>query len=121
MVAEGQEEIIDKSIPARHHAQFIALQMADEGRLNDHRFDSTQEEYEKLIRGHKLATVEYVIDATQGKGNSNPSLPSYSTPKGLLKHDVYLIRQDDAEADEAAAILDLLKPKRKGDQEFSSG
>ena len=31
-----QVELIDKSIPARHHAQFIASQIADEGRLNNH-------------------------------------------------------------------------------------
>jgi hypothetical protein len=31
-----QQELIDKSIPARHHAQFIANQIADEGRLNNH-------------------------------------------------------------------------------------
>lgn len=31
-----QVELIDKTIPARHHAQFIAGQIADEGRLNNH-------------------------------------------------------------------------------------
>lgn len=34
-----QVEYIDKSIPSRHHCQFISHQIADEARLNNHKLD----------------------------------------------------------------------------------
>jgi hypothetical protein len=76
-----QQEIIDKSIPARHHSQFISNQIADEGRLSNHNFTVSEAQYTKLIRHHKIATVEY---------QSNEAVP-YPMPKGLEKHDVYII------------------------------
>ena len=78
--SSDQQEIIDKSIPARHHAQFISQQIADEGRLSNHNFTVSEKQYTKLIRHHKIATVEY-----QSEGQK------HKTPKGLEKHDVYLI------------------------------
>jgi hypothetical protein len=59
MENEEQEEIIDKSIPARHHAQFIAQQIADETRLNNHKFLNESIIWKKLIRHHKIASIEY--------------------------------------------------------------
>ena len=58
----NQSEHIDKSIPARHHAQFVANQIADEARLNNHKFELSDADYKKLIRHHELASVEYSED-----------------------------------------------------------
>ena len=58
----NQTEHIDKSIPARHHAQFVSGQIADEARLNNHKFELSEKDYEKLIRHHELASVEYSED-----------------------------------------------------------
>ena len=81
--SSNQQEIIDKSIPARHHAQFISQQIADEGRLNSHNFTVSEKQYTKLIRHHKIATVEY----QRVEGQKHP------VPKGLEKHDVYIIEE----------------------------
>lgn len=80
----NQQEIIDKSIPARHHSQFISQQIADEGRLSNHNFTVSEKQYTKLIRHHKIATVEYQTDE---------KVP-YPMPKGLEKHDVYIIEEE---------------------------
>ena len=86
MVSENQEEIIDKSIPARHHAQFISAQIADEARLNNHKFELSEEDFAKLIMHHKVVTVEYAREGTSTDKN-------HSMPRGLEKHDVYLLEQ----------------------------
>ena len=86
MVSENQEEIIDKSIPARHHAQFISAQIADEARLNNHKFEISEEDYAKLIMNHKVVTVEYARDGTTIDA-------AHYIPKGLEKHDVYILEQ----------------------------
>jgi hypothetical protein len=86
MLSENQEEIIDKSIPARHHAQFISAQIADEARLNNHKFEVSEEDFAKLIMHHKVVTVEY---AREGSSLD----PVHSIPRGLEKHDVYLLEQ----------------------------
>lgn len=86
MVNEDQEEIIDKSIPARHHAQFISQQIADEGRLNTHEFSVSEEEYSNLIKHHKIATVEYT-------NISNKESKAFFMPEGLKKHDIYIIEK----------------------------
>ena len=56
-----QDEVIDKCIAARHHAQFISHQIADEARMNEHTFDSQNlgpvSTY--LIRNFDIASVEY--------------------------------------------------------------
>jgi len=120
MVKEGQQEIIDKSIPARHHAQFVSQQIADEGRMSNHRFNSSQEEYNKLVRGYRLATLEYVVDSPVGKGTPDFKEPKHSTPKGLLRHDVYMIEQpaSDTGRKHTSSTDDLLEqfsPSRKHD------
>lgn len=82
--SENQEEILDKSIPTRHHCQYIANQIADEARLSKHKFAVTEKEYTKLIRHHKLASVQY-----SKSQNSNSPMPL-----GLESHDVYMIKQE---------------------------
>lgn len=52
--------------------------------MSNHKFNSSQEEYKKLIRGHKLATVEYVIDSPYGKGSPSPERPEHIAPEGLM-------------------------------------
>lgn len=88
-----QTELIDKSIAARHHAQFLAHQIADEGRLNNHNVadgdttDATrcmQEVWKKLIRHHKLITLD-LPDETEN------NQIEYPLPKGLHSYDVYII------------------------------
>ena len=88
-----QTEIIDKSIAARHHAQFIAHQNADEGRLNNHNVadsdtaDATrcmQKLWPKLIRHHKLIALD-LPDETEN------NQIEYPLPKGLHSYDAYII------------------------------
>ena len=91
MVAPEQQELIDKSIPARHHAQFISQQIADEGRMSNHNFTVSEKEYNNLIRHHKIATVEYQKDHVGEKTVHGEKEIAFDTPKGLEKHDIYLI------------------------------
>lgn len=85
MDRDDQEELLDKSIPARHHAQFIAHQIADEGRLSSHRFDEGTSISDHLITNHKLASVEYPVE----EGDEHLEYP---LPRGLEKHDIYIIK-----------------------------
>ena len=78
-----QTELIDKTIPARHHAQFIANQIADEGRLNNHNHGKNLTEclerlQDKLIRNYKIVQVEYPAEV------GNPDI-EYPLPEGLQK------------------------------------
>ena len=90
--------MIDKSIAARHHAQFLANQMADEARLNNHHHGCMECSkggtlsanaldlsllWQKLIRNHKLVTVEY--SAAVEEEHEHP------LPVGLERRDIYLI------------------------------
>ena len=84
-----QDEVIDKCIAARHHAQFVSHQIADEGRMNEHAFDrqvlgplSTF-----LIRNYEVASVEYPSNLDDESKNDRWPLPT-----GLEKHDVYIIK-----------------------------
>ena len=72
-----QKECIDKSILARHHAQFISHQIADEARLNDHKYDMGEPDYERLVRHHKLISVQYEHDTDK------LSSPYNAMPEGL--------------------------------------
>jgi len=69
MASENQEEIIDKSIPARHHSQFISAQIADEARLNNHKFEISEDDFAKLIMHHKIISVEYAREGTSTDAN----------------------------------------------------
>lgn len=42
MQTEDTYEIIDKGIPARHHAQYLSQWIADEARQNGHEFHVTE-------------------------------------------------------------------------------
>jgi DNA polymerase IIIc chi subunit len=57
-----QMEYIDKSLVSRHHSQFISHQIADEARLNNHKMDLSEEDIPKLIRNHRIASIEYSHD-----------------------------------------------------------
>lgn len=81
-----QVEYIDKSLVSRHHCQFISHQIADEARLNNHKLDLSEEDMSRLIRNHKIASIEYSSDVDkreQGK----------PLPAGLESHDVYLVQR----------------------------
>lgn len=80
-----QEECIDKSLLSRHHAQFISHQIADEARLNNHKFDIDEDDHIRLVKHHKLVTVEYTND-------SDSEQDWAPLPKGLEEHDIYLIK-----------------------------
>lgn len=82
-----QVECIDKSLLSRHHAQFIAHQIADEARLNNHKFDIEEEDHDRLIKHHKIVSVEYTNDVEEGQTWS-------PLPKGLEVHDIYLIKHN---------------------------
>ena len=78
MENEEQEEIIDKSIPARHHTQFIAQQIADETRINNHKFLNESSIWTKLIRHHKIASIEYPKEGEDSE-------IAFPLPQGLEK------------------------------------
>jgi hypothetical protein len=84
----NQEECIDKSLISRHHAQFIAHQIADEARLNNHKFDIEEDDHDRLIKHHKIVTIEYTNDSDELSQVWRP------LPKGLEEHDIYLIKHE---------------------------
>lgn len=81
-----QEECIDKSLISRHHAQFVSHQIADEARLNNHKMDLEEADHQRLIKQHKIVSVEYTNDADESKQDWK------AMPKGLEEHDIYLIK-----------------------------
>jgi len=74
--------VLDHSLVARTHVQYIAKQIAHEGRLNDHTFEG--ELFGSLIRQHKLVSIAY----TRQEGHKAPE----NLPKGLSSRDVYLVQ-----------------------------
>jgi len=42
MATDDTYEVIDKGIPARHHAQYLSQWIADEARKNGHEFHVTE-------------------------------------------------------------------------------
>jgi hypothetical protein len=81
--ANGQQ-LIDHSIAARTHAQYIASQLHDEAAHCKHRFESYHFLQQMLIsRTGELADLEYAT--TQGENTSN-------MPEGLDTQEVYLFR-----------------------------
>lgn len=87
---DDQEEILDKSIAARHATQFISSQIADEGRLNNHEFacnNKTKLSVEKhLVRKHSLVELEFPKETTDEQ--------MFPIPYGLHRHEVYLINSN---------------------------
>ena len=47
------------------------------------------------IKQHKIATIEYETEQTQGTAKSDPSLPEYALPDGLEYQDAYIISYTD--------------------------
>jgi len=80
-----QSQVIDKTILCRHHAQFVSQQIADEARLNNHGL-TEERDFTQGISQHTLASVEYPSDTSE-VDQAQP------LPKGLEKHDIYIIKQ----------------------------
>lgn len=80
-VWSNDENVLDHSIIARKHAQFIANTIAEEGRQCNHTFDLPESVFDQLV-GHKdLVSVVY-------KNSSNDKLDTM--PKGMAAHEIYL-------------------------------
>jgi hypothetical protein len=75
------DPLIDHTIAARKHAQFIANAFADEARLSDHSFRRPAALYSSLIRHSQLAQVQYVVDNTTS-----------TMPPGLDFQEIYLFK-----------------------------
>lgn len=73
-------DVLDHSIIARTHAQYIARTIADETRLNTHTFPD--DVFEHLVRHKKIASVTYFTDSLDRQS---------ALPAGMTRHDVYLI------------------------------
>ena len=52
--------MIDHSIIARKHAQYISGLIADEARLSKHDFNDPEMIFERLARHEKLVSIRYV-------------------------------------------------------------
>lgn len=72
---------IDHTTNSRKHAQFIAKQIADEGRICTHSFTSKADLFPRLIRHSELANVQY----SSASGAS-------SMPKGLETQEIYFVK-----------------------------
>ena len=58
----------------------------------NHKFNVSEKEYSELIRHHQIATVEYQKEYN-GEGTvGGAEEVVFDLPKGLEKHDVYLIK-----------------------------
>lgn len=80
-VANLDKHVLDHSIIARRHAQYMASLIADEGRMNSRTFEG--DIVPELIRHQQLVHVSYSHKAGQKLANN--------VPKGLNGRDVYLI------------------------------
>ena len=57
-------DVLDHSLVARTHAQYIANLIADEARLSSHEFSHPELVFQSLVRHEKLATIHYQSDRT---------------------------------------------------------
>lgn len=73
--------VLDHSLVARKHAQYIAKQIAAEGRLSSHSFKGDL--YKSLVRQNKLVNVAY----SRQEGHKIPA----NLPLGLSSRDVYML------------------------------
>ena len=71
--------VLDHSIIARTHAQYIAKQIAEEGKLSNHTFSA--EVYDQLIKHRPLVNIAY----------SRPNQKE-EMPKGLAEREVYVLQ-----------------------------
>lgn len=73
---------LDKSIPARDFAQYLANQIAGEARYNSHKFEGGfRAEYSKLVKHHEVVQIEHETFKGVVKG----------MPVGLERTDVYFV------------------------------
>lgn len=74
-------QLIDHSLVARKHAQYMANMIADETRLSNHSYSDPEHVFESLIRHEKLSFIKYTS-----------TRPDQETmPAGLEVSDVYLL------------------------------
>ena len=55
--------VLDHTIVARTHAQYIANLFADELRMNSHSFADEEQIFERLVRHNKVSVVDYSSDS----------------------------------------------------------
>lgn len=72
------ENILDHSIIARKHAQYISSLIADEARLSRHDFSDTEMIFERLVRHEKLVSIRYVSSSS-------------GMPPGMIDFEVYML------------------------------
>lgn len=79
----NDQYLLDHSIVARTHSQFIANTIADEGRQCVHEFADPSSVYDKLITHKPLMSVVYQ--------NMETDL-STTMPAGMSEHEIYLLQ-----------------------------
>lgn len=79
----NDEYLLDHSLVARTHSQFIANTIADEGRQSVHEFADPSSVYDKLIIHKPLMSVVYQ--------NMDTDL-STTMPAGMSEHEIYLLQ-----------------------------
>ena len=75
--------ILDHSLVARKHAQYIADNIADEARLSTHEFSHPERVFERLARHEKLVTVKYATDRIDQVANM---------PVGMSQAEIYVLQ-----------------------------
>jgi len=78
----NDESLIDHSIVARKHAQYVANMIADETRLNNHEYQEPERIFESLIRHQDLVSIRY----------TSTRIDQETMPAGLEVSDVYLLQ-----------------------------
>lgn len=72
------QNILDHSIIARKHAQYMSGLIADEARLSRHDFSDPEMIFERLLRHEKLVSIRYVSSTD-------------SMPPGMTEFEVYML------------------------------
>lgn len=75
-------QLIDHSLVARKHAQYMANMIADETRLSNHTYLNPEDIFESLVRHQKLVSIQY----------KSTRLDQETMPAGLEVTDVYLLQ-----------------------------
>jgi hypothetical protein len=74
--------MLDHSIIARTHAQFIAMAIADEARLSTHSFADPEEVFTRLVRHSKLVQATYTSDRIDSES---------LLPAGMRQAEIYVL------------------------------
>lgn len=77
------EHVLDHTLVARKHAQYIAGLFADEARMSTHEFSDPEQIFESLVRHNKLVTVDYSSDDI----NRGAMLPA-----GMRQSELYVLQ-----------------------------